>query len=93
MKEAGFVITEMIMDKDSSVNAIFCKYFPEGTITHCAKTMHRDLQQVKQVKCEVRRLAIHIIMQTQSPLCCSARQMDSDVKEWEKPSLAAAKQH
>ena len=64
VKEAGFVITEMITDKDSSVNAIFCKYFPESTITycanHCAKTMHRDLQQVKQVKCEVRRLAIHI---------------------------------
>ena len=32
VKEAGFIITEMITDKDSSVNGIFCKYFPEGTI-------------------------------------------------------------
>lgn len=48
---AGFQIKEIITDKDSALNAIFCKYFPEGTITycanHCAKTMHRDLQSVR----------------------------------------------
>ena len=56
-KAAGFVITEIITDKDSSVNAIFTKHFPEGTITycanHCAKTMHKDLQRIKQNKCQV----------------------------------------
>jgi hypothetical protein len=57
MKQAGFFISEVITDKDSAMNAIYSKYFPEGTITycanHCAKTMHKDLLQIKQVKCEV----------------------------------------
>lgn len=47
IKDAGFVVQEVITDKDSSMNAIYCKHFPEGTITycanHCAKTMHKDL--------------------------------------------------
>lgn len=65
VKEEGFVIGEVITDKDSSMNAIFCKYFPEGTITycanHCAKTMHKNLQQIKQCKCEVylRQIIMH----------------------------------
>ena len=54
---AGFILREIITDKDSSVNAIFCRHFPEGTITycsnHCAKTLHRDLQKIKQNRCEV----------------------------------------
>ena len=58
VKAAGFVVKEVIIDKDSSMNAIFCKHFPEGTITycsnHCAKTMHKDLQKVKQFQCEVK---------------------------------------
>lgn len=45
-KAAGFVVQEIITDKDSSGNAIFCRHFPEGIITycanHCAKTMHKD---------------------------------------------------
>ncbi len=57
VKEAGFKITEMVTDKDSSMNAIYCRYFPEGTITYCsnysAKTFHKDLQKVKQMKCQV----------------------------------------
>ena len=35
-KAAGFVVCEVITDKDSSMNAIYCKHFPEGTITYCA---------------------------------------------------------
>ena len=62
VKADGFILREIITDKDSAMNAIFCKYFPEGTITycsnHCAKTMHKDLQKVKQSKCEV---IVHII--------------------------------
>ena len=56
-KDAGFMISEIITDKDSSVNSIFTKHFPEGTITYCAnhsaKTMHKDLQKIKQYKCQV----------------------------------------
>ena len=56
-KEAGFVISEMVTDKDSSMNSIYCRHFPEGTITYCSnhnvKTMHKDLQKVKSLKCQV----------------------------------------
>ena len=57
VKDAGFNITEIITDKDSSTNAIFCRHFPEGTITycsnHCAKTLHKDLEKIKRNKCVV----------------------------------------
>ena len=57
VKAAGFVLKEVITDKDSSMNSIFCRHFPEGTITycsnHCAKTLHKNLQKIKQRKCEV----------------------------------------
>lgn len=40
VKDAGFVVHEIITDKDSAMNAM---YFPEGTFTycanHCAKTL------------------------------------------------------
>ncbi len=61
-KSACFVVSEIITDKDSSVNAIYCKHFPEGTITycanHCAKTMHKDLQKIKPNKCQVIPLTV-----------------------------------
>ncbi len=57
VKETGFTISKMVTDKDLSVNSIYCQHFPEGTITycsnHCAKTLHKELQQVKQAKCAV----------------------------------------
>ena len=57
VKDANFVVKEIITDKDSSTNAIFCRHFPEGTITycsnHCAKTLHKDLEKIKRNKCEV----------------------------------------
>lgn len=47
-KTAGFTVQEIITDKDSAMNAIYSKHFPESTNTycanHCAKTMHKDLQ-------------------------------------------------
>jgi len=61
-KKAGFNIVEMVTDKDSSMNAIYCRHFPEGTIMYCsnhsAKTMHKDLQKVKQLKCTVSKLIV-----------------------------------
>ena len=48
-KDTGFVVSEIITDKDSSINAIYCKHFPEGTITYCAnhsaKTMHNPAKK------------------------------------------------
>ena len=66
VKEAGFIIAEMVTDKDTSMNAIYCKHFPEGTITYCsnhnAKTMHKDLKKVKSSKCEVSVISVTHIM-------------------------------
>jgi hypothetical protein len=62
--ELGFSIAEIITDKDSSGNAIFCRHFPEGTITycsnHCAKTLHKDLERIKKMKCEVSYFPIRL---------------------------------
>uniref|UniRef100_A0A1X7TLN0 Mutator-like transposase domain-containing protein n=1 Tax=Amphimedon queenslandica TaxID=400682 RepID=A0A1X7TLN0_AMPQE len=57
VKDEGFVIQEIVTDKDSSGNAIFCNHFPEGSITYCsnhsAKTLHKELQKIKANKCTV----------------------------------------
>ena len=57
VKAADFVIKEIVTHKDSSTNAIFCRHFPEGTVTycsnHCTKNLHKDLEKLKKNKCEV----------------------------------------
>ncbi len=57
MKADNITIREVITDKDSFVNGIFCRHFPEGTITYCsnhrAKALQKDLQKIKEFKCEV----------------------------------------
>ena len=57
VSDAGFTLSEIVTDKDSSVNAIFTRHFPEGTITHCsnhsAKTLFKDLQKMRSIKCGV----------------------------------------
>lgn len=57
VKAEQFVIKEIVTDKDSSGNAIFCNHFPEGSITYCsnhsAKTLHKELQKIKPIKCTV----------------------------------------
>ena len=57
VKDTGFIISKIVTDKDSSMNAIYCNHFPEGTITycsnHCAKSLHTDMLKVKQNKCQV----------------------------------------
>ena len=69
----GFNIVEMVTDKDSSMNAIYCRYFPEGTITYCsnqsAKTFHKDLLRIEQMKCQVSAkctlyICMHILEQS-----------------------------
>ena len=58
---AGFVVSEIITDKDSSMNA---GIFPEGTITycanHCAKTLHKDLLKIKPIKCQVTQIFMKV---------------------------------
>ncbi len=53
-KEAGFKVTEIVTDKDSSVKPIYLQHFPEGRVTfcsnHCAKALHKE---IKQAKCQV----------------------------------------
>ena len=46
VRKDGFVLQEMIADKDSSVNATFCRHFPKGTLT--AKTMHKNFGDNKK---------------------------------------------
>ncbi len=56
-KKDGFVVKEMVTDKDSSANETYCKYFPEGILTycsnHCTKAFHKHLETVKRNKCQV----------------------------------------
>ena len=57
VSSAGFVLSEIITDKDSSMNSIYTRHFPEGIITFCsnhsAKTLHKDLQKIRSLKCGV----------------------------------------
>ena len=41
-RQDNFVLQDMIADKDSSVNAKFCRHFPEGTITYCSNHCARS---------------------------------------------------
>ncbi len=51
-KKDGFVVKEMVTDKDSSANETYCKYFPEGILTYCSnyctKAFHKHLETVKK---------------------------------------------
>ena len=66
VKAAEFNIKEIITDRDSSMNAIFCRHFPEGVIVycsnHCTKTLHKDLERIKKSKCEVSEFLEHTIL-------------------------------
>ena len=52
VKESDLVVQELVTDKDSTTNAIFCKHFPKGTVTycsnHCTKNLHKHLQKLKK---------------------------------------------
>ena len=54
VNQDGFVVHEMVPDKDTSINVTFCSHTPEGTVAycpnHCTKTLH---QKIKRNKCEV----------------------------------------
>ena len=81
VKDFGFSIKEIITDKDSPTNAIFCRHFPEGTITycsnHCAKTLHKDLEKIKRSKCEVSYIYFIISSMLLTLCTCSVGQRTS----------------
>ena len=57
VKESDLVVQELVTDKDSTTKAMFCKHFPEGTLTYCSnyctKNFHKHLQKLKKNKCKV----------------------------------------
>ena len=56
-KSEGFVISQLVMDHDTSSSNIACEHFPEIMITYCgnhtAKTFHNDLMKIKATRCKV----------------------------------------
>ena len=48
----------MVTDKDSSMHAIYCRHFPEGTITYRSNHSAKTMQKVKQFKCMVSQLIV-----------------------------------
>ena len=74
VKTDGIVVQEMVADKDSSVNATFCRHFPEGTLTycsnHCTKTLHKSL---KKNNCEVNiyfNISVYLLLKILT--CCQS---------------------
>jgi len=67
-RKQALTITEIVTDKDSSMNVVYCHHFPESTIMYCsnhsAKTMHKDLQKVKQLKFMVSKLTNYMKAET-----------------------------
>ena len=63
VKLAGFNITEVVVDKDTSINAIFCRHFPDGIITYCSNHSAKTLQKTMLLKAfiffSVRNWVVH----------------------------------
>ena len=58
VKAEGFIISQIIMDHDTSRGNIACDVFPEVQIMYCgnhtAKTFHHDLVKIKSIPCKVK---------------------------------------
>ena len=56
VKDAGFCINQLVMDHDTSANAIVCSHFLDVHITYCgnhtAKSFHYELGKIKALKCK-----------------------------------------
>ena len=54
VKEQGFCINQLVMDHDTSANAIVCSHFPDVHIMYCgnhtAKSFHYELGKIKALK-------------------------------------------
>ena len=65
-KSEEFVISQLIMDHDTSSSNIACEHFPDILITYCgnhtAKMFHKDLMKIKAIRRKVRSLLTYIIL-------------------------------
>ena len=56
VKSEEYVINQIIMDHDTSANAIVCTHFPDIHITYCsnhsAKSFHYELSKIKSLSCK-----------------------------------------
>ena len=95
-KEDGLVVQEVVTDRDSSINATFCRHFLEGKVTyfsnHCAKTLHIDLEKIKRpsVRC-VNLLYVNMYMNITVFIFYSVRQPISDVSGYQRDCLPIAR--
>ena len=58
-KSNGFIVDQIVMDHDTSANAIVCSQFPDAHIMYCgnrtAKTFHSDLNKIRSLKCKCKQ--------------------------------------
>ena len=59
VKSNGFIVDQIVMDHDTSTNAIVCSQFPDTHIAYCgnhtAKTFHSDLSKIRSLKCKCKQ--------------------------------------
>ena len=59
VKSEEYVINQIIMDHDTSANAIVCTHFPDIHITYCsnhsAKSFHYELSKIKSLSCKCKK--------------------------------------
>ena len=59
VKSEGYTVGQIIMDHDTSANAIVCTHFPDIHITYCsnhsAKSFHYELSKIKSLSCKCKK--------------------------------------
>ena len=59
IKSQGYTVGQIVMDHDTSANAIVCTHFPDIHITYCsnhsAKTFHYELSKIKSLSCKCKK--------------------------------------
>ena len=95
VKESDFVVQEIVTDKDSTTNAIFCKHFPEGTVTycskHCNKNIHKNLE--KNNKCDVCQTICINYIHKQIRSIISVKPTTSAVRGYQRDFWFTARHH
>ena len=59
VKSEGYTVRQIIMDHDTSANAMVCTHFPDIHITYCsnhsAKSFHYELSKIKSLSCKCKK--------------------------------------
>ena len=59
VKSQGYTVGQIVMDHDTSANAIVCTHFPNIHITYCsnhsAKSFHYELSKIKSLSCKCKK--------------------------------------